>query len=111
MTTLTRRKRLLFGAITFVLTALVMSCAVAGADVYAHWRTQDVAGVNVWGYRGATRPRKPANTQRVVILGGSTVFGWGLPAHESIAAFLEQRLQAAGAPMSVINLGAPNQGA
>ncbi len=111
MTTPTRRKRLLFAAITFVLTALLMIGAVTAADVYAHWRTQDVAGVNVWGYRGAPQSRKPANGLRVVMLGGSTVFGWGLPAHESIPAFLEQRLAAAGSPMSVVNLGAPRQGA
>lgn len=111
MTTLTRRKRLLFAAFTFFVIAFVMTGCVTAADVYAHWRTQDDASVNVWGYRGNTQSRKPANSLRVVILGGSTVFGWGLPAHESIAAFLQQRLDATGAKTSVINLGAPNQGA
>jgi hypothetical protein len=47
------------------------------------------------------------------MIGGSTAFGYGLPSHESIPAFLEHKLNAAlpGRRFSVINLGAPGQGA
>jgi hypothetical protein len=90
-----------------------MLLALIGADIYVHWRTQNVAGVNVWGYRGAPVPSKRDGETRVAMLGGSTVYGWGLPAHESIASFLEQRLNASpsGHHFSVVNLGAPGQGA
>lgn len=109
---MSRRRKLIF--------ALVAMTAVAGAtlgtllalDVYVHWRTQDVAGVNAWGYRGAAAAAKRDGELRVVMLGGSTAFGWGLPAHESIPAYLETRLNAAGPRRySVVNLGAPGQGA
>ena len=95
------------------LVTLVLLIGLLGADIYAHWRTQNVAGVNVWGYRGAPVSAKRAGETRVAMFGGSTVYGWGLPAHESIASFLEQRLNAsaAGRRFSVVNLGAPGQGA
>jgi hypothetical protein len=71
--------------------------------------------VNVWGYRGAPAGAKQSGDVRIVMLGGSTAFGYGLPSHESIPAFLERRLnaeaRAAGRRFTVINLGAPGQGA
>lgn len=96
------------------LVSVAMLIALLAADVYAHWRTQDAGGVNIWGYRGSPVGRKPSGGLRIVLLGGSTAFGWGLPAHESIAAYLEQRLRAHSAMrrhVSVVNLGAPAQGA
>jgi len=112
MSTLPPRKRAWFVMVTLLLTGTFAVTLFAVADVYAHHRTQDVAGVNVWGYRGAPVSRKRAGQIRVVMLGGSTVFGWGLPADESIPAFLERRLNATvPAKFSVVNLGAPGQGA
>ena len=111
MMALPRRRKIIYGLVTMVLVTGVMLIALLAADIYVHWRTQDVAGVNVWGYRGAPASAKQAGETRVVMLGGSTVYGWGLPAHESIAAYLERRLNAGGRRFSVINLGAPGQGA
>jgi lysophospholipase L1-like esterase len=71
--------------------------------------------MNIWGYRGAPLGAKQAGETRVAVLGGSTAFGWGLPAHEAIAAMLERRLLADARAnrrrISVANLGAPGQGA
>ena len=113
MMQLSRRRRILYALITVVLVSGVAVLLLTAADVYVHWRTQDVAGVNVWGYRGAPVDDKPAGEIRVVMLGGSTVFGWGLPSHESIPAFLERRLneRTTGPRYSVVNLGAPGEGA
>lgn len=113
MTPLSRRRRLLYALMAAVLSSGVILIALVAADVYVHWRTQDVAGVNVWGYRGAPAGRKAPGEIRIAMVGGSTVFGWGLSARESIAAFLERRLNSGGTPrrFSVINLGAPGQGA
>ena len=113
MMPLSRRRKIVYGLVTMTLVTLVLLIGLLGADIYAHWRTQNVAGVNVWGYRGAPISAKRAGETRVAMFGGSTVYGWGLPAHESIASFLEQRLNAsaAGRRFSVVNLGAPGQGA
>ena len=46
------------------------------------------------------------------MLGGSTVFGYGVAWNESIPAQLEPRLQARlGRPVTVVNLGFNNEGA
>ena len=112
MTALTRKRKLLFAAVTAVLISGALVLILLGADLYAHWRTQHVAGVNIWGYRGEPVGSKADGEIRVVMLGGSTVYGWGLPASESIPAFLERRLNAAtGRRYSVVNLGAPGEGA
>ena len=112
MSPLTRTRKAVYGLVAAALACGVTILLLLGADLFAHARTQDVGGVNVWGYRGRTVPRKPAGEVRVVMVGGSTVFGWGLPAHESIPAFLERRLNQAGrGKFSVVNLGAPGQGA
>ena len=112
MRSLTRKRKLLYALVASALAIGAAAMLLLAADVFAHWRTQDVAGVNVWGYRGPVMPRKLPGEVRIAMLGGSTVFGWGLPASESIAAFLEKRLNAAGrGRFSVVNLGAPGQGA
>jgi hypothetical protein len=98
-----------------LVSSVVAMLALLAIDVYMHRRTQDLAGVNVWGYRGAPAGAKQSGDVRIVMLGGSTAFGYGLPSHESIPAFLERRLNAAagaaGRRFTVINLGAPGQGA
>ncbi|MEO8679335.1 MAG: SGNH/GDSL hydrolase family protein [Vicinamibacterales bacterium] len=115
MAVLSRRRKLWFAAVAVGTVAMLTVLAFLAADVYVHQRTQDIAGVNVWGYRGAPRGAKRPGEHRVVMIGGSTVFGWGLPVHESIPAYLERRLNAAAADrsprFSVINLGAPGEGA
>jgi lysophospholipase L1-like esterase len=109
---LSRRRTIAYAAIAISISLGVVVLLLAAADVYAHRRTQHVAGVNVWGYRGAPVGGKAEGEIRAVMLGGSTAFGWGLPAHESIPAFLERKLNASGTRRySVVNLGAPGQGA
>ena len=107
------RRRLLFAAAALTLASGATVLGLVAVDIYLHWRTQDVAGVNVWGYRGTPVDDKQPGEIRVVMLGGSTAFGYGLPAHESIPAYLEQRLNASQQERSfrVVNLGAPGQGA
>ena len=95
MMSLSHRRKVMFAIVTLVLVSGVMVLGLAAADLYVHHRTQDVAGVNIWGYRGAPVAAKRSGEVRVVMIGGSTVYGWGLPAQESIAAFLEQRLNTA----------------
>jgi hypothetical protein len=106
------RRRIIYAAVAALLAAGLVVLLLVIADVYVHWRTQDLAGVNIRGYRGSVMPSKKPGEIRVVMLGGSTAFGWGLPSHESVPAFLERQLNAsASTRFSVVNLGAPGQGA
>lgn len=111
--TISRRKRLLFVLGAVALSTLVAGVALLGADLYLHQRAERSAGLNRWGYRGPVVPRKVAGELRVVMLGGSTVFGYGGPWHESAPAVLEQMLaeRHPGRLIRVINLGFNNEGA
>ena len=96
---------------TLSLVACLATFAIA--DVYLHHRVQNLGGVNVWGYRGPTIGRKQPGEIRIAALGGSTTFGYGLPHHESWPSYLEQLLneRRQSRSYSVVNLGAPGQGA
>jgi len=111
---MTRRKRLVFGLIAMLLAIVVPIGALLVADLWVHHRVERYAGVNIWGYRGPSLPRKANGEQRVVMIGGSTAFGYGVNLTESIPAHLESRLQALakqGSAIRVVNLGFNNQGA
>jgi lysophospholipase L1-like esterase len=110
------RRRVLVYAAALGSMAVAGVVALLALDVYLHWRTQYSAGFNVWGYRGDTVGRKKPNETRIIVLGGSTAFGYGLPSNESWPYFLEQQLAARRAlPSSgtvrVVNLGVPTDSA
>jgi hypothetical protein len=108
-----RRGKLLFGAIAIVMAAVGATTVLLAADLYLHRRAERSAGLNRWGYRGPVIGRKTANETRVAMLGGSTVFGYGVFHDQTIPAQLERILQSSevGAPVSVVNLGFNNEGA
>jgi hypothetical protein len=62
---------------------------------------------NALGYRGPspTTVEKPAGTRRVLVLGDSFVFGWGVPEEDSIPGQLRARLANPAAPVEVVNAG------
>lgn len=108
------RKRIVFAGLTIFLAFGVCLIGLLIVDVYLHRRVQYQAGVNVWGYRGAVIGWKAPGETRIVALGGSTAFGYGLPWNESFPFYLEQALAGraeGGRRYRVINLGAPGQGA
>jgi len=113
---LSRARRVAYSVVAFVAVACVSTSAVAALDVYLHHRVQYEAGVNVWGYRGDVVGSKDAGETRILALGGSTVFGYGLPWNESWPYYLEQKIavkrheQSAG-PVTVVNLGIPTDSA
>ena len=113
--TIPRRRRLVFAAITILGVGAFLVAGIWAADVFLHWRMRALSGINVWGFRGPTLSRKQPNETRIAMLGGSTVFGFGLRPDEAIPALLEGRLneqgRATGRRFSVANLGAPGQGA
>jgi lysophospholipase L1-like esterase len=51
---------------------------------------------------------RPADTQRILMLGDSITFGWGVPIEQTVSKRLEQRLREAGRKVDVINMGVGN---
>src|SRR5207245_6100377 len=101
-----KRKRTVFFCIWIALSAAAMLAAVLFVDLYLHHRH----GVNIWGYRGPVAARKEPGEKRIVVLGGSVVWGYGLPWNQAFPAQLLQKLEATrGANgigrVSVLNLG------
>ena len=110
---LTANRRWLFAVATVLLAVVVPAGGVLLVDVYLHHRVENLGAVNVWGYRGPTIGAKRSGETRVVVLGGSTAFGYGLPWNEAFPYYLEEMLRAHAAPghtVRVVNLGAPGQG-
>lgn len=110
---MTRRKKIAFALAAIGLVFAGMFTLLLGADLYLHHRAERSAGLNRWGYRGPVAPRKRPGEVRVVMLGGSTTFGYGVRWHESVPALLEAGLHAVegGARFRTINLGFNNEGA
>jgi hypothetical protein len=111
-----RRRFFLFAAVAVLLAVMLSAGGLLAVDVYLHARAERWAGLNVWGYRGPVVGRKRPGEVRVVMLGGSTAFGYGVPWNQAIPAYLERNLnvarQRAGEPpVTVANLAYNNEGA
>ena len=109
------RSRVAAVAAVLIGGSLVLSlAALLAVDVYLHRRVERFAGVNVWGYRGPRVAARRPGERRLVVLGGSTAFGYGVNWDDAFPARLESKLRplARGrAPVSVVNLGMNAQGA
>jgi len=109
---LTRRKKIVFALIAMSLSFFAMFLVLFVADLFLHSRAERSAGLNRYGYRGPVVARKRPGELRVAVLGGSTVFGYGVAWNESVPALLEPKLRARlGRDVSVVNLGYNNEGA
>jgi lysophospholipase L1-like esterase len=106
-------KRALFAAAAVVLSLMAGVGLLWAADLYLHKKFEAVAGLNIHGYRGPLVGRKQPGEQRVVVLGGSTALGYGVPPAESFPALLEQRLNArpGAGRVRLINLAYNTEGA
>lgn len=109
---LSRRKKIVFALVAMAMSLFGMVVLLLGADLIVHHRAERSAGLNRYGYRGRVVPRKQNGDVRVVMLGGSTVFGYGVGWNESVPAYLEEKLQARlPRPVRVVNLGYNAEGA
>ena len=102
----------------FILAAVILSAVttvtfVVGLDLYLHYRFATAGGYNVWGYRGPVAGKKKAGERRLVMLGGSVAFGFGVRSDETIPFYLERQLNLPGStpPTRIINLGWNSEGA
>ena len=109
----TGHRRIAFAAVALAIAIGATTAALLAVDVYLHGRYERSAGFNVWGYRGAPAGRKKAGEYRVVVLGGSAAYGYGVSSDEAIPFVLERLLRAGtGSPaFSVENLAYNNEGA
>jgi lysophospholipase L1-like esterase len=69
---------------------------------------------NRWGFREGDMPlAKPEDEVRIAVVGGSTVFGWGVQNEESIPAYLQSLVDRSTVPspghkhVRIINAGCP----
>jgi hypothetical protein len=74
---------------------LLLLLATAAADLYAHKRTDMVAGRNIWGYRGAVAHQREPGEIRFEIVGGTRAFGLGMPATWTAATVMQQEVMLA----------------
>jgi hypothetical protein len=112
--TISRRRKLTFALAAIAGSTFAIFAAGLAIDVYLHKKYQTSAGFNVWGYRGPTAGRKQKTEYRVVMVGGSSAYGYGVTWDQAIPARLEQSLAKAtpaGRTFKVINLGYNNEGA
>ena len=115
MTPRTRRP-VVFAVAALVLSFVLCLAGVLALDLYLHRRYEALAALNIRGYRGALVKRKQPQEYRVAVLGGSTVFGYGVHTQEAFPAYLEGDLNARGLPppltrATVLNLGGNSEGA
>ena len=98
-------KRLVFALIAISGSFALVLLAFLGADLYAHSRVERSAGLNRHGYRGPVVGRKQPGEVRLVMLGGSTVFGFDVEVEQTVPALLERELRKTEPNVRVVNLG------
>ena len=108
---MTRRKKIVFALVAMALASTLSMAGLLIVDVYLHGRYERSAGYNVWGYRGPRVAAKQPGELRIVMLGGSTAYGYGVNWEDAIPAQLERGLTSLSAPATVVNLGYNNEGA
>lgn len=108
---MTKRRFAAFATGTVLGTVVLAVGVLLAADLYAHHRVERSVGVNRQGYRGPVAGRKPPGETRIVMLGGSTVFGYDVEWDDTIPAALERQLREHDPKTRVINLGFIGEGA
>jgi hypothetical protein len=110
---LPRGRRAWFAAAAIALSVVSTLAFVFGIDLYLHHKFAQTGGFNIWGYRGAVLGRKAPGEHRLVMLGGSVAFGYGVTSTQTIPYYLEQRLNEppSARRISVVNLGWNSEGA
>jgi hypothetical protein len=109
--TLSRTKRVVFALVAMAGSFALLLIALLSADLYAHHRVERSAGLNRHGYRGPIVGRKLPGEIRIVMLGGSTVYGFDLAVEDTLPAQLEREVSAVEPKVRVVNLGFNGEGA
>jgi hypothetical protein len=105
------RRRLMFAAAVVASSLCLALVALLAADLYVHARYERGMLVNTWGYRGPAAGQKQPDEYRIVVLGGSAAFGYGVNWDESMPAILGRKLARTPGRYTVVNLAYNNEGA
>ena len=112
---MTRRRKIVFVILSVVLSFIGATAGLLALDLYVHAKFDDYAGTNIWGYRGPVVGTKQTGEHRIVVVGGSTAFGYGVTPTEAVPAVLEELLNQGrdltDGKVSVVNLAYNNEGA
>jgi hypothetical protein len=110
---LTSRRRIGFALTAIALALAIPILAITGMDLWLHARYARWLGYNFRGYRGDVVGGKRPGEYRIVLLGGSTAYGYAVAPAETISVFLERDLQTRSRlnRFTVINLAYNNEGA
>lgn len=95
-----------------LISTLLMVSALLGAEFYLHRKH----GINFRGYRGPTVGQKQPGEKRIVVMGGSNAWGFGLKAGQDFPGQLQQRFAErsqtlGGPPIQTLNLAYNSEGA
>ena len=107
------RRKVLFACAAILMSATLAVGGLLVLDIVLRHRAAGL-GLNAWGYRGPAAGRKKQGESRIGALGGSTVFGYGLPWNEAWPSYLERQINGrrpGRAPTTVVNLGMPRDSA
>lgn len=103
----------MFAVVAVGIAVIGASATLLAVDIYLHGRYERSAGFNMWGYRGPSVGKKKPGEYRVVVLGGSAAYGYGVTADQAMPAVLEAKLRArtSSPAFTVVNLAYNNEGA
>ena len=87
-----------------IMSVLITLFGLFIADEAARHKFGAYAGLNRHGYRGAIVGPKEPGEVRIVVLGGSVAFGYGVRERESFPRYLEKQLRLSRISARVINL-------
>lgn len=107
-----RLRRIALKTATAVVSSTVIVSVLFGADLYLHHKY----GINLWGYRGPAAGPKQPGEKRIVVLGGSTAWGFGLSVGQDFPGQLQRRFAQraraeGGASIQILNLASNSEGA
>lgn len=74
--------------------AMLAAMLVVVLDQYAHTRVQVLGGVNSWGYRGPVAKQRVFDETRLVMVGGTQAFGFGVATRETTTSYLRYLVEA-----------------
>ena len=103
--TLSPLKRTVFALIALTGSFGLILGVMFIADLYAHTRVERSAGLNRHGYRGPVVGGKRPGEVRIVMLGGSTVFGFNVEVEDALPEQLDRALALVEPNVKVVNLG------
>ena len=106
-------RRLGFALATIALAMVIPILSMTAVDFWLHARYARWLGYNIRGYRGAVVAGKRPGEYRIVLLGGSSAYGYATSPAETISVFLERDLRTPSPSdrFTVINLAYNNEGA